>query len=55
MRAKADLQIDSLGLPKYFIWNRSDSANASNYVWRVYNPDGSLRTEVIVPSNNDPF
>ena len=55
MRAKADLQIDSLGLPKFFIWNRSDSANASNYVWRVYNPDGSLRTEVIVPSNNDPF
>jgi gliding motility-associated-like protein len=55
VKAKADLKIDSLGLPRYFVWNRSDSANASNYVWRVYNPDGSLRTEVFVPSNQDPM
>lgn len=55
MKAKADLKIDSLGLPKYFIWNKSDSANASSYIWRIYNPDGTIRLERPVPSNNDPF
>lgn len=54
MKAKAGLEIDSLGMPKYFIRNTSDSANASSYIWRIYNPDGTLKEEVIVPSNSDP-
>jgi len=47
--------IDSLGLPKYFVWNKSDSSLASSFLWRVYNPDGSVRTEVFVPSKSDPM
>ncbi|MBC7384151.1 MAG: gliding motility-associated C-terminal domain-containing protein, partial [Bacteroidia bacterium] len=50
-RAKADLKIDSLGLPKFFITNLSDSINGSGYIWRIYNPDGGLRTELVVPNN----
>jgi gliding motility-associated-like protein len=55
VRADADLSIDSLGLPKYFVWNKSDSSLASSFLWRVYNPDGSVRTEVFVPSKSDPM
>jgi len=55
LKAKADLLIDSLGLPKYFVLNASDSTNADAYVWRVFNPNGSIRTEVQVPSNSDKF
>ncbi len=57
-KAKAGLKIDSLGLPDYFVWNESDKANASGYIWRIYNPPGiepHLRMEVIVPDSTDPF
>ncbi len=54
LKAKADLSIDSIGLPRYNVWNKSDSAVANSYWWRVYNPDGSLRSELFVPSNTDP-
>ncbi len=55
VKAKADLRIDSIGVPKYIVWNESDSTSADAYVWRVYNPDGAIRTEVQVPSNSDKF
>lgn len=55
LRAKADLSIDSIGLPKYNVWNKSDSSLASSYIWRVFNEDGSQRTEVIVPDNQSNF
>jgi gliding motility-associated-like protein len=54
VRAKADLQIDSLGLPKYQVWNKSDSSLSSSYIWRVFKADGSVYSEVLVPSNDDP-
>ncbi|OYU97131.1 MAG: hypothetical protein CFE21_02235 [Bacteroidetes bacterium B1(2017)] len=55
LKAKADLKIDSIGLPKYNVWNMSDSSKASSYYWRVYNADGTTeRTSVFVPSNDDP-
>jgi gliding motility-associated-like protein len=53
VKAKADLQIDSLGLPKYQIWNKSDSSLANSYIWRIYRADGSTYIEVLVPSNDD--
>lgn len=55
LKAKADLQIDSIGVPKYNVWNRSDSSHANGYIWRIYNPDGGLRTEYIVPDNQSPL
>ncbi|MCG9879032.1 MAG: gliding motility-associated C-terminal domain-containing protein, partial [Bacteroidia bacterium] len=54
VKAKADLSIDSLGLPKYNVWNMSDSTLASSYIWRVYKPDGTVHTEILVPSDDDP-
>lgn len=54
VKAKADLQIDSLGLPKYQVWNKSDSSLSSSYIWRVYRADGTVYSEVLVPSNDDP-
>lgn len=55
LRATAGMKIDSLGLPKFNIWNKSDSSLASSYIWRIYNPDGNLRSENLVPNNSDPF
>ncbi len=54
-KAKAGLKIDSLGLPKFYVWNESDSANAAGYIWVIYNPDGSEKTKVIVPNNASQF
>ncbi len=55
LKAKADLAIDSMGLPKYYVWNKSDSSLASSYIWRVTNPDGTVRTGIVVPDNNSQF
>ena len=54
-KAKAGLKIDELGMPKFHVWNESDSANASGYEWTIYDPDGEVRTKVIVPDNASQF
>jgi gliding motility-associated-like protein len=55
LKAKAVIKVDSLGLPRYNVWNNSDSTLAGSYKWHVYNPDGNLRSEVLVPDNSSPF
>ncbi len=56
VKAKADLDVTLLELPKYAVLNKSDSANSSSYYWAIYRPDGSeFLPKLFVPSNNDPY
>jgi gliding motility-associated-like protein len=55
LKAKADMDIDTIEIPKFFVKNLSDSSMASNYTWKVYNPDGTIRIDIPVPSNTDPY